>query len=117
MAIRTKRIYEPRDPSDGIRVLVDRLWPRGIAKSKAAIDAWLKEIAPSDDLRRWFAHEPSRWPEFQKRYRAELRTPGCRAHLDRLRAMARKRTVTLVFAARDEEHNNARALASILNRG
>lgn len=117
MEIKIKRIYEPPEPSDGLRILVDRLWPRGIAKDKAAVDEWLKEIAPSNELRTWFGHQPERWTEFQRRYRAELRTPEHRARLDRLRAMASKHTVTLLYAAKDEEHNNARALAAILKRG
>ncbi len=110
--IRLKRIYEPPEPGDGRRILVDRLWPRGLAKDDAKLDEWLKEIAPSDDLRKWFGHDPAKWDEFRKRYRAELKP-----HEDilaRLRAEARKGTVTLLFAAKDEEHNNAVVLQEML---
>jgi uncharacterized protein YeaO (DUF488 family) len=104
--IRLKRIYERATSDDGWRVLVDRLWPRGLAKSKAKVDLWMKEIAPSDELRKWFGHDPERWPEFQKRYRLELaRKKGLLAELMQL---AKKHgTVTLLFAAKDEERNQA----------
>jgi uncharacterized protein YeaO (DUF488 family) len=95
-----------------MRILVDRLWPRGLGKAAAAIDLWIKEVAPSTALRQWFAHDPARWPEFRRRYAAELR--GHRGALAALRALARKKTVTLVFAARDEEHNDAVVLRDIL---
>ncbi|WP_298438815.1 DUF488 family protein [Geobacter sp.] len=108
-----KRIYDPPAPEDGTRVLVDRLWPRGIAKDEARIDEWLKEIAPSDELRKWFGHDPARWEEFRERYRRELEAKG--EPLERLRALAGKGTVTLLFAARDEEHNNAVVLKEILD--
>jgi len=104
-----KRAYLAPDPADGQRVLVDALWPRGLSKDRAGIDVWLKEIAPSAELRRWFDHDPERWAEFQRRYRAELRRkPDAVAELRRLMARG---PVTLVFAARDVEHNNALALA------
>jgi uncharacterized protein YeaO (DUF488 family) len=112
--VRIKRIYEPSEPSDGFRVLVDRLWPRGVAKERAALDLWMKEIAPSTELRRWFGHDPKRWPEFQARYRAELKDHG--AELAQLRSHARKGTVTLLFGARDVEHNEAVVLREILDR-
>ena len=103
--IRLKRAYEPPSPEDGTRVLVDRLWPRGVRKAEAAIDCWLKEIAPSSELRRWFGHDPSRWKEFRHRYRAEL---SARPELlDKLRALAEQGTLTLVYAAHDEDHNQA----------
>ena len=93
-----KRAYEPPSPEDGARVLVDRLWPRGLRKAEAAIDCWLKEIAPSSELRRWFGHDPSRWEEFRRRYRAEL---SARPELlDKLRALAEQGALTLVYAAR-----------------
>lgn len=110
--IRLKRAYEPPAKSDGTRVLIDRLWPRGVTKQEAAIDRWLREIAPSTELRRWFGHDPERWPEFQRRYTAELRH-----HvdlLDELLRLAHHGTLTLVFGARDEEHNDAVVLRSLL---
>ena len=107
-----KRVYEPVAESDGQRVLVDRLWPRGLSKEKAHLDLWLKDIAPSDELRHWFGHDPERWAEFQKRYRAEL--GGKADALAELRALMAKGKVTLLFAAHDEEHNNAVALTAYL---
>lgn len=110
--IHLKRAYESPSSSDGTRILVDRLWPRGVSKEKAAIDQWMKEIAPSTELRRWFRHDPKRWSEFRRRYRIEL------SHheelLSQLRAMARKGPLTLVYAARDEEHNEAIVLREAL---
>ena len=108
---RIKRIYEPRTPDDGVRVLVDRLWPRGISKARAALDLWLEDAAPSTALREWFGHRPERWAEFQRRYREELRDS---AAVDHLREMSRTQRVTLLYAARDEEHNEAAALADFL---
>jgi uncharacterized protein YeaO (DUF488 family) len=110
--IRLKRAYEPASKADGTRVLVDRLWPRGVTKAAAAIDRWEKTLAPSDSLRKWFGHDPARWNEFQKRYAEELR--GCREALHELRALAREGPVTLVFSARDERHNDAVALRDVL---
>ena len=110
--IRTKRAYEPPAPEDGARVLVDRIWPRGLAGEDARIDWWAKELAPSDKLRRWFGHAPPRYRDFVGRYRTEL---DGNAAVARLRDLAAKGTVTLVYAARDERHNNARALIEILN--
>jgi uncharacterized protein YeaO (DUF488 family) len=110
--IRLKRAYGPAMPSDGLRVLVDRLWPHGLKKSDAAIDQWVKSLAPSTALRQWFGHDAARWPQFQDRYASELR--GHRPELAALRAEARRRTVTLVFAARDERHNNAVVLRNVL---
>ncbi len=108
-----KRIYDPPAPEDGTRVLVDRLWPRGISKDEARIDEWLKEIAPSDELRKWFGHDPARWEEFRKRYRQEL---AAKAELmDELRKLAGTRKMTLLFAAKDEEHNNAVVLKELLD--
>jgi uncharacterized protein YeaO (DUF488 family) len=107
-----KRIYDPADPADGKRILVDRLWPRGVSREKAQVDDWLKDLAPSDELRRWFGHDPARWPEFQARYRAELSSQGPR--LDELRALAARGRVTLLYAARDSEHNNAAVLRDLL---
>jgi uncharacterized protein YeaO (DUF488 family) len=112
MAIKIKRAYEPPSKSDGARVLIDGLWPRGVTKEKAEIAEWMKEIAASAALRKWFSHDPAKWPEFKKRYRAELaRNPGAVA---RLRETARKGTLTIVYGAKDEEHNNAVVLKEFL---
>lgn len=111
-AIRVRRIYETPDQGDGARVLVDRLWPRGISRERAALNAWMKEIAPSDDLRRQLHAKPESWSEFLKGYRAEL---GAKPEaLKQLRELVASRTVTLLYAARDEEHNNAVALRQFL---
>lgn len=112
LRVRTKRIYEAPRRADGYRVLVDRLWPRGVSKESARIAAWAKELAPSTALRRWFGHAPGRWSEFSRRYRRELQ--ACPIELDALRAHARRRTVTLLYAARDPEHNHARVLQAVL---
>jgi len=106
-----KRIYEPAEAGDGVRVLVDRLWPRGVSKAEAAIDLWLKEAAPSSELRRWFDHRVDRWPEFQRRYRTEL------AHnpsVAQLRGLAGQSDLTLLYAAKDKAHNHALVLAGQL---
>lgn len=110
--VRLKRAYETPAADDGMRVLVDRLWPRGIRKEEAAIDEWMKDIAPSAELRKWFGHDPARWPEFQRRFTAELE--GHADDLGRLRDLAQKGRLTLVYAARDEAHNNAVVLREIL---
>lgn len=110
--LRLKRAYEPAEPGDGIRILVDRLWPRGVSKADADLHDWMKDIAPSADLRKWFGHDPARWAEFQRRYRAELRRHD--DELDHIRELARKQTVTLVYGARDEEHNDAVVLRDVL---
>lgn len=110
--IRLKRAYETPLPSDGTRVLIDRLWPRGVRKADAAIDRWTKDIAPSTMLRKWFGHDPARWPEFQRRYIQEIR--GHRGSLKELRAMAQAGRITLVFAAHDEMHNDAVVLRGVL---
>jgi uncharacterized protein YeaO (DUF488 family) len=112
--VKLKRAYEPAGPGDGTRILVDRLWPRGLSKAEAAVDRWLKEIAPSTELRQWFGHDPARWPEFRRRYTEELRQHA--AVLDEVRALAREDTVTLVYGARDETHNDAIALKDVLLR-
>jgi uncharacterized protein YeaO (DUF488 family) len=115
MDVRLKRAYEPAAPGDGYRVLIDRLWPRGITRERASLDEWERELAPSDELRRWFAHEPSRFEEFRRRYIEELRDR--RPLLKRLRRLARDGTLTLVYAAHDAEHNDAVVLAEVLRRG
>lgn len=112
MAIRLKRIYDPPRSDDGLRILVDRLWPRGVTKRSAAVGRWLREIAPSNRLRKWYGHELKRWGEFRRRYRAELRTR--RALIRELRQLARERRVTLLFSASDREHNNAVVLRELL---
>ncbi len=114
--ISTKRIYDAPAPSDGHRVLVDRLWPRGLKKEAAEIDEWLKELAPSTELRRWFGHKHDRWPEFEARYRAELASPAAAEDLDRLRKLGRRGRVTLLYAAHDETENNARVLQEVLTK-
>jgi uncharacterized protein YeaO (DUF488 family) len=110
--IRLKRVYEPADSSDGRRVLVARLWPRGLSRQDARVDEWARELAPSDSLRRWYGHDPRRFDEFRRRYVQETR-----GRLAELRRRARAGRVTLVFAARDAAHSNAQVLASVLRRG
>ena len=112
MTIRLKRAYEKPEPTDGTRILVDRLWPRGLTKEKAAIDLWLKEIAPSTELRKWFGHDPKKWRSFRSRYRMELRHQSTPLQL--LRSKARDRVVTLIYGARDQEHNEAVVLKDVL---
>jgi uncharacterized protein YeaO (DUF488 family) len=116
VSIHVKRIYEDPGSADGFRVLVDGLWPRGFRKEDARIDLWLKEVAPSAALRKWFGHDPSRWDEFRKRYSKELGGPVQTAALQKLRSQAKKRKVTLLYAAKDEAHNNAVCLAEYLNK-
>lgn len=103
--VRIKRAYEPPSPRDGTRVLVDRLWPRGVKKANARISQWMKAIAPSNELRKWFGHDPARWDEFRRRYKAELTQK--RELVGQLRDLARQGPLTLVYAARDEVHNQA----------
>ena len=112
--VRLRRVYEAPDPSDGQRVLVDRLWPRGLAKNKAAVDEWLKTVAPSDELRRWYGHQPDRFPAFRQRYQQELRGTEQSGALDHLRQLASHGTVTLLTATRDIEHSQAAVLAEML---
>ena len=112
--LQVKRVYEERSGSDGVRILVDRLWPRGISKEKAGIDLWMKELAPSDELRRWFGHDPAKWAGFKKRYAAEL--DGRRRELGMLRDKMAGGPVTLVYGAKDTEHNNAVALRDYLEK-
>jgi uncharacterized protein YeaO (DUF488 family) len=113
--IRLKRAYEPAVPSDGYRVLIDRLWPRGLSRERAKLDEWDRDLAPSAQLRRWFGHEPSRFDEFRWRYVDELREH--RSTLAGLRRRAREGPLTLVYAAKDTEHNDAVVLAEVLIRG
>ena len=114
MKVAIKRVYEEPGESDGTRILVDRLWPRGLTKERARIDLWLKEIAPSDKLRKWFAHDPKKWPEFQARYAEELKSHA--AQFAQLKQEAAKGPVTLLYAAKDEEHNEAVVLQKLLRR-
>jgi uncharacterized protein YeaO (DUF488 family) len=109
-----KRVYEPAARADGYRILVERLWPRGLTKQSARIDLWLKEISPSPELRTWYAHDVTKWREFQRRYRAELRANQVVARLQSL--ILEKGTVTFVYASRDEEHNSARVLKDFLEK-
>jgi uncharacterized protein YeaO (DUF488 family) len=117
MALKVKRVYEAAAASDGMRILVDRLWPRGIAKEKAKVDLWLKEIAPSNALRKQFHAKPEKWAGFLKAYSAELTSEEAAEAAKELRRHIRKGTVTLLYAARDEAHNNAVALKAWLTRG
>jgi uncharacterized protein YeaO (DUF488 family) len=110
--IRTKRIYEPPASGDGVRILVDRIWPRGVAKADADLDHWFKDIAPSAGLRKWFGHKPERWAEFRTRYAREL--DGNPEGLAELRKLTKGHVVTLLYAAHDVEHNNAEALRGYL---
>ncbi|MDB5597333.1 MAG: hypothetical protein JWM36_4294 [Hyphomicrobiales bacterium] len=111
-SVHLKRAYEPAAPSDGTRILVDRLWPRGLSKAKAAIDLWMKEIAPSTELRKWFGHDPARWDEFRTRYAAEVREHPDEFH--HLRELTSEGPITLVYSAHDEVHNDAVALRELL---
>lgn len=113
MTVLIKRAYAPADAADGRRILVDRLWPRGVSRDGLAVELWLKEVAPSTELRKWFGHDVAKWPEFQSRYRAELDGSEAFAELEQA---ARGHTVTLVYAARDVEHNNAVVLQQLLAR-
>jgi uncharacterized protein YeaO (DUF488 family) len=110
--VRIKRIYDPAEDGDGYRVLVDHVWPRGVSRERAQLDEWARELAPSDELRRWFDHVPERFAEFRQRYRSELRQQD--EKLDQLRAVARENPVTILYAARDREHNNAVVVAELL---
>ncbi len=112
--ITLKRVYDAPDPGDGKRVLVERLWPRGLSKERAHVDVWLKEIAPSRELRTWYGHDPEKFAEFARRYESELAKPSGQAALAQLRELAKQGPVTLVFAAHDTEHTNAVVLRDLL---
>ena len=114
MNIKIKRVYERPDKDDGVRILVDRLWPRGLTKERARVDLWLKEIAPSTELRKWFAHDPDKWKSFRGRYETEIRHNADLIKLVKQKAM--KGTVTLVYGARDERHNEALVLKQFLEK-
>ncbi len=109
-----KRAYEEPEPDDGFRVLIDRLWPRGVKKEELKLDGWMKEVAPSDELRRWFGHDPAKWEEFQRRYRQELSSPEKSRLVNGLVNYAEQGRVTLVYGAKDEEHNDAVVLRGLL---
>jgi len=113
-SIKLKRAYDPPARGDGLRVLVDRLWPRGVKKEALKLDAWAKELAPSTELRKWFGHDPERWAEFQKRYRAELKKAGAAEVIRNLLAGKRVNTITLLYGAKDREHNEAVVLRALL---
>jgi|SRR5690349_3615590 uncharacterized protein YeaO (DUF488 family) len=113
MNIQLKRIYEAGSKDDGYRILVDRLWPRGFTKEKAALDLWLKEIAPSNELRKWFGHDPDKWKEFQKKYRQELKQN--KEAVEILKNYIQKGNVTLLYAAKDEEHNEAQVIKDFIS--
>ena len=110
--IQLKRVYEKPSRKDGVRILVDRLWPRGLTKERAAVNLWLKDVAPSSELRKWFGHDPAKWKEFQVRYRKELRQK--KEALKLLKRKSEDRTVTLVYGARDEQHNEAVVLRKLV---
>ena len=114
VSVGLKRAYEEPAPSDGTRVLVERLWPRGISKERAHIDFWLKDVAPSTELRRWFHHDPQKFPEFRRRYEAELQSEAAQEALTKLRDIVKQGQLTLVFAAHDEEYSNAVVLHDLL---
>ena len=113
--VQVRRVYDPREPEDGKRVLVDRLWPRGLGKERAGLDEWCKEIAPSTELRKWYGHDPSRYDEFVRRYRAELGNPEHVAAYDHLEALARHGRLTLLTAAKRSDISEATVLAELLN--
>lgn len=114
--IAIKRAYDPQSRADGVRILVDRLWPRGVKKEEAHVKKWMRELGPSDELRKFFAHDPARWREFRKRYLAELESPEAAPLLAELVEIARKRNLTLVYSAKDQEHNQAVVLKELLER-
>jgi uncharacterized protein YeaO (DUF488 family) len=114
--IALKRVYEEPSPGDGVRILVERLWPRGLSRERAHVDIWLKEVAPSGALRSWFSHDPEKFAEFRRRYEAELATEKGQAALTKLRDLASRGPITLVFAARDAQHSNAVVLRDLLLR-
>ncbi len=113
--IHLKRAYEAPSPEDGRRILVERLWPRGVTKERAALDSWMKEVAPSSELRSWFSHDPARWPEFQRRYREELRARP--QEIEKLVDLTRQGDVTFVYGSRDEQHNAAVVLREVVEEG
>lgn len=114
MTLRLKRIYDEPNPDDGLRILVDRVWPRGLTRPEARVDEWLRELGPSTELRKWFGHDPQKWEEFRARYRAELKSPEQQQRLRHLRDLTRDRTLTLLYGAKDRDHNQAVVIAELL---
>ena len=113
--IQTKRVYEPSSKDDGFRILVDKIWPRGVSKEKANLDLWMKEVAPSDNLRKWFSHDPKKWKEFEFKYKAELKDKN--ELINKIKEIEKdKKNVTLIYSAKDKEHNNAIVLLNILKK-
>ena len=110
--VKLKRAYEPPTADDGTRILIDRLWPRGVTKERAAIDQWMKDISPSTELRKWFGHDPARWDEFRRRYAKEVHQHA--ELLDQLRSLSREGPITLVYSAHDEKHNDAVELRELI---
>ncbi|HLR79725.1 MAG TPA: DUF488 domain-containing protein [Bacillota bacterium] len=115
MSVHVKRVYEDAHEDDGVRILVDRIWPRGVSKEDAALDDWMKEISPTTDLRKWFNHDPKKFADFKQKYKEELTTGTQRKALDKVKAIARERRVTLVYAAKNEKYNQAVVLKEILD--
>lgn len=111
-----KRAYDKKESGDGKRILIDRLWPRGLSKAEADIDEWVKELGPSTELRKWFGHDPERWAEFQKRYIRELSEADKKALLENISQMARRQNVTLIYSAKDTEHNDVKVLEEIIGK-
>ncbi len=114
--LKIKRAYEERDSSDGKRILIDRLWPRGLSKAEAGIDEWLKDLAPSTELRKWFGHDPEKWHEFRRRYSEEPKDPGKKVLLEKVARMAGQGNVTLVYSAKDTEHSDVKVLQEIIQK-
>jgi uncharacterized protein YeaO (DUF488 family) len=114
--LKVKRVYDKKEISDGKRILVDRMWPRGLRTENAGVDEWLKELSPSDKLRRWFNHDPEKWEEFRRRYRKELSSSEKKGILKRIAKEAARGDITLVYGARETEYNNARVLEEIINQ-
>ncbi len=116
MTVKLKRIYEDKSNNDGKRILVDRVWPRGVSKEKAGLDEWFKEIGPTKELRQWFDHDPDKFEDFSKKYREELQSGEQKASYDKLKAIEKdNKTITLVFSAKDEQHNQAQVLKEMLD--
>jgi len=114
--LKTKRAYDKKEAGDGKRILIDRLWPRGLSKAEAAIDEWLKDLGPSTELRKWFGHDPERWTEFKKRYVAELTAADKQELLENIAQQAKRNNVTLVYSAKDREHNDVRVLEELVRK-
>ncbi len=114
--LKIKRAYDKKESGDGKRILIDRLWPRGLSKAEADIDEWIKELGPSTELRKWFGHDPERWAEFRERYTRELSELDKRALLENISQMARRQNVTLIYSAKDTEHNNVKVLEEIIGK-